>query len=103
MVALGAIRRGESRLLVVRGEAGIGKTALLEYLIASAPDLTVLRAVGAEAELELGYAGLQQVCAPPLGQLEGLPEPQRHALELEIGFGLRLGLPRTGFWAGSGR
>ena len=60
----GALRRGESRTLVVRGEAGVGKTALLEYLSASASDLTVLRAVGVESEMELAYAGLHQLCAP---------------------------------------
>ena len=58
-----AIRRGEGRSLVVRGEAGIGKTALLEYLVGSASDLTVLRAVGVESEMELAYAGLHQLCA----------------------------------------
>src|SRR3954453_23678267 len=59
-----AIRRGESRSLVLRGEAGIGKTALLEYLMASASDLTVVRAVGVESDMELGFASLQQLCAP---------------------------------------
>ena len=61
-----AIRRGESRSLVLRGEAGIGKTALLEYLVASASDLTVLRAVGVESEMELAYASLHQLCVPLL-------------------------------------
>src|SRR3954471_19059970 len=51
-----AIRRGESRALVVRGEAGIGKTALLQHLIASASDLTVVRAIGVESEMELAFA-----------------------------------------------
>jgi hypothetical protein len=52
------VSRGESRSLVLRGEAGIGKTALLEYLIASASDMTVLRAVGVQSEMELAYASL---------------------------------------------
>ena len=80
-----AIRRGESRSLVVRGEAGIGKTALLEYLIGSASDLTVVRAVGVESEMELAYASLHQVCAPLLDGLERLPAPQRDALRIVFG------------------
>ena len=79
---LGDVRRGESRSLVVRGEAGIGKTALLEYLVASASDLQVLRAVGVESEMELPYASLHQLCVPVLDRLEQLPGPQREALEI---------------------
>jgi hypothetical protein len=79
------IRGGESRSLVLRGEAGIGKTVLLEYLIAAASDLTVLRAVGVESEMELAYASLHQVCGPMLGQLESLPGQQRQALEIVFG------------------
>src|SRR3954463_11244615 len=75
-----SIRRGEGRSLVVRGEAGIGKTALLEYLVRSASDLTVLRAVGVESEMELAYAGLHQVCASLLDRRDRLPVPQRQAL-----------------------
>ena len=80
-----AIRRGEGRSLVVRGEAGIGKTALLEYLVRSASDLTVLRAVGVESEMELAYAGLHQLCASLLDRLDRLPTPQRQALEIAYG------------------
>jgi DNA-binding CsgD family transcriptional regulator/tetratricopeptide (TPR) repeat protein len=80
-----AIRRGEGRSLVVRGEAGIGKTALLEYLVGSASDLTVLRAVGVESEMELAYAGLHQLCASLLDRLDRLPTPQRQALEAVYG------------------
>ena len=65
------IRRGESRSLVLRGEAGIGKTALLEYLVESASDLTVVRAVGVESEMELAYASLHQLCAPMLSASGG--------------------------------
>ena len=79
------IRRGESRSLVLRGEAGIGKTALLEYLVGSAPDLTVLRAAGVESEMELAYAGLHQLCGPLLDGLAGIPGPQRRALEIVFG------------------
>src|SRR3954449_6874106 len=82
---LDAIRRGEGRSLVVRGEAGIGKTALLEYLVRSASDLTVLRAMGVESEMELAYAGLHQLCASLLDQLHTLPTPQRQALEIAYG------------------
>ena len=70
-----AIRRGAGPSLVLRGEAGIGKTALLEHLARSAPDLTVLRAMGVESEMELAYAGLHQLCASLLGRLDALPTP----------------------------
>src|SRR5215213_8982990 len=80
-----AIRRGESQSLVLRGEAGIGKTALLEYLIASAPDATVVRAVGVQSDMELAFASLHQLCGPLLDRLEGLPAPQRQAMEIVFG------------------
>src|SRR3954454_16470244 len=89
-----AIRRGESQSLVLRGEAGIGKTALLEYLIASAPDATIVRAVGVQSDMELAYATLHQLCGPLLDRLESLPAPQRRAIEIGVGV-------RTG--GGSGR
>ncbi len=94
------VRRGESRSLVLRGEAGIGKTALLEYLVESASDLTVVRAVGVESEMELAYAGLQQLCAPLLDRLARLPAPQRQALE--IVFGLSAGAVPDRFLVGLG-
>jgi hypothetical protein len=80
-----AVRRGESRSLVLKGEAGIGKTALLEYLIASASDLTVVRAVGVQSDMELAFASLHQLCGPLLDTLETLPSPQRHAMEIVFG------------------
>jgi DNA-binding NarL/FixJ family response regulator len=80
-----AIRRGESRSAVLRGEAGIGKTALLEYLVASASDVRVVRAVGVESEMELAFASLHQLCAPLLDRIEELPSPQRRALETVFG------------------
>jgi AAA ATPase domain len=89
------IRLGDSRSLVLRGEAGIGKTALLEYLIASASDLMVMRAGGVESEMELAYSGLHQLCATILDRREQLPAPQR--LALEIVFGVSEVPPRTGF------
>ncbi|MBV9196089.1 MAG: AAA family ATPase [Solirubrobacterales bacterium] len=82
---LAAIRRGEGRSLVLRGEAGIGKTALLTYVVDSACDFTVLRAVGVESEMELAYAGLHQLCAPVFHLLTRLPEPQSDALQMVFG------------------
>jgi DNA-binding CsgD family transcriptional regulator/tetratricopeptide (TPR) repeat protein len=84
-----AVRRGESRSLVLRGEAGIGKTALLECLVESAADLTVVRAVGVESDMELAFASLHQLCRPMLDRLERLPAPQSDALQ--VVFGLRPG------------
>src|SRR5436190_11521039 len=86
---VGDIRKGQSRSLVLRGEAGIGKTALLEYLVRSASDVTIVRAVGVESEMELAYAGLHQLCTSLLDQVDRLPTPQRRALE--IAFGLSAG------------
>jgi DNA-binding CsgD family transcriptional regulator len=82
---LGAVRLGESRTLVVRGDAGIGKTALLEYAAESAPDFQVVRAAGVESEMELPFAVLHQLCAPMLEVLEELPGPQREALSIVFG------------------
>jgi predicted ATPase len=97
---VGAIRQGESRSLVLRGEAGIGKTALLEYLIESASELTVVRAVGVESEMELAYASLHQLCAPMFDRLERLPAPQRQAVQ--IVFGLSSGTAPDRFLVGLG-
>ena len=66
---MGDIRRGKSRSLVLRGEAGIGKTALLKYLVESASDLTLAQAVGVESDMELPFAGLHQLCGPMLDRL----------------------------------
>ena len=73
--------------MILRGEAGIGKTALLEHLIASAGDSLVLRAVGVESEMELAYASLHQLCVPVLDRLGALPAPQRAALDVVFGLG----------------
>jgi DNA-binding CsgD family transcriptional regulator len=83
------VRSGQSGVRVLRGEAGFGKTALLEHAIESASDLTVLRAVGVESEAELAFAALHQLCAPVLDWLDRLPGPQRDALA--ITFGLNAG------------
>lgn len=82
---IGDIRRGESRSLVLRGEPGIGKTALLEHLVDAASDLNVVRAVGVESDVELAYASLHELCAPLLDQLKRLPAPQRQALDIVFG------------------
>ena len=80
-----AVRTGESRALVVRGEPGVGKTALLEYLVEQASDCRVERAVGVQSEMELAFAALHQLCAPMLDRLERLPAPQRDALRTAFG------------------
>jgi DNA-binding CsgD family transcriptional regulator len=85
-------------VLVLRGEAGVGKTALLDYAIGSASDMRVVRASGVESEMELAFAALHQLCAPLRDRLEGLPAPQRHALE--ITFGLSEGLAPDRFFVG---
>ena len=95
---LDAVRAGRSGALVVRGHAGIGKTVLLEYAIDSASDLRVVRAVGVESEMELAFAALHQLCAPMLGRLERLPDPQRDALG--TAFGLTAGPPPDRFLVG---
>jgi hypothetical protein len=82
-------RDGQSAVLVLRGEAGIGKTALLQHLMSQAPGFRVARATGVESEMELAFAGLHQLCAPLLGRLGSLPEPQRRGLS--IAFGLDTG------------
>jgi len=78
-------RAGQSQVLVVRGETGIGKTALLDYLEAGAAGCRIARSAGTEAEMELAYAGLHQICGPFLDRLDRLPEPQRIALSTAFG------------------
>jgi len=86
---VGDVRRGQGAVLVVRGEPGSGKTALLDYAAGLAAGLRVVRITGAEPEAELAYAGLCQLRGPMSGLLGKLPDPQRAALE--IVFGLRAG------------
>ena len=86
---LARMRGGKSGVLVVRGEAGVGKTALLEYAVESRSDVRVLRTVGVQSEMELAFAALHHLCAPMLRRLNKLPGPQRDALE--IVFGLAVG------------
>ncbi|MDX6410095.1 MAG: hypothetical protein QOE13_3166, partial [Gaiellaceae bacterium] len=78
-------RAGRSGVLVLGGDPGVGKTALLEYAIASASDMRVLRAVGVEAEMELAFAAVHQLCMSVLDRLEQLPGPQRDALATTFG------------------
>jgi DNA-binding CsgD family transcriptional regulator len=82
---IAAVREGQSRVLVVLGEAGVGKTVLLNYLAGRASSARVVRAVGVETEMELAFAGLHQLCAPMLDRLGRLPGPQREGLEIAFG------------------
>src|SRR4051794_24299695 len=84
-----AARAGSSRVLVLRGEPGIGKTALLDFLVDRATGCRVTRAAGVESEMELAFAGVHQLCAPFLDRLGALPGPQQQALG--TAFGLRPG------------
>src|SRR5215467_12070238 len=86
---LSAVRAGESRVLVVRGDPGVGKTALLDYLAGQARGCRVVRAAGVQSEMELAFAGLHQLCAPMLEYLDRIPAPQRDALR--TAFGLAVG------------
>jgi DNA-binding CsgD family transcriptional regulator/tetratricopeptide (TPR) repeat protein len=80
-----AVRAGQSQALVVRGEPGVGKTALLDYLAKQASGCRVARASGVESEMELAFAGVHQLLAPTLDRLERLPGPQREALRTAFG------------------
>jgi DNA-binding CsgD family transcriptional regulator/tetratricopeptide (TPR) repeat protein len=92
------VGRGESRSLVLKGEAGIGKTALLEYLVESASDLTVVRTEAVESEMELAFATLHLLCVPMLDRLKRIPSPQAEALQFV--FGLSAGGPPDRFLVG---
>ena len=95
-----AVRAGESRTLVMRGEPGVGKTVLLDYLAGRASDAACLvtRATGVQSEMELAFAGLHQLCAPMLSHAERLPGPQREALH--TAFGISAGPPPERFLVG---
>ncbi len=75
-----AVRTGDSRVLVMRGDPGVGKTALLNYLVLNASDCKVVRVAGVQSEMELAFAGLHLLCAPMLDRLDQLAVPQRDAL-----------------------
>src|SRR5229473_7723250 len=95
---LACARGGMSSALVLRGEPGVGKTALLEYAIESAAGFRIVRAGGVESEMELAFAALHQLCLPLLDRIERLPGPQRDALG--VAFGLRAGQAPDRFLVG---
>ena len=82
---LGAAGEGHGGVLVVHGDPGVGKTALLEYAVDAARGFRVARTVGVEGEMELPFAALQQLCSPTLDLMEHLPEPQRDAIAVALG------------------
>jgi len=84
---IGGVRGGESRALVLRGEPGVGKTALLEYVVERATECRLARTAGVQSEMELAFAGLHQLLAPILSGVERLPNPQRDALRTAFGLG----------------
>jgi DNA-binding CsgD family transcriptional regulator len=92
------VRAGQSQALVLRGEAGAGKTALLRHVPEAAEGCTIVWATGVESEMELAFAGLHSLCAPMLDGLGQLPEPQRDALS--TAFGLSAGPPPDRFLVG---
>ena len=97
---LSQMREGGSAILVMSGEAGVGKTALLDYVLRSASDCRILRVAGVESEMELPYAALHQLCLPLLDRIDALPAPQAESLATM--FGLRAGEPPSPFLAGLG-
>ena len=94
------VRAGQSRALVIRGDPGVGKTVLLEYLAgqASGSGCQLARVVGVQSEMELAFAGLHQLCAPMLSHTEHLPGTQREALHVALG--LSTGPPPDRFLVG---
>ena len=95
---LAGLRAGQSAVRVIRGEAGIGKSVLLDFLVAQASGTRVIRAQGIEADMELAYASLHQLCAPFLSGVDRLPVPQREALQ--VAFGMAAGDPPDRFLVG---
>ncbi|ARV85266.1 LuxR family transcriptional regulator [Mycobacterium intracellulare subsp. chimaera] len=93
-----AVCAGESRALVIHGEAGIGKSALLDYLAGRASSCRVMRAAGVQSEMELAFAALHQLCGPTLERLDRVPMPQRDALR--TAFGVIAGPPPDRFLIG---
>src|SRR5580700_8153160 len=82
---LDSASRGRSGVIVLQGDAGMGKTVLLDYIADSAQDLRMVRIVGVEAERSFSFASLHRLLSPFLGKIDGLPSPQRAALESAFG------------------
>src|ERR1700693_3272782 len=82
---LDSVRGGRGGVLVVHGEAGVGKTALLEYAVQAGREFRIARTSGVEAEMELPFAAVQQLCSPFFELLDRLPQPQREALGVALG------------------
>jgi DNA-binding CsgD family transcriptional regulator len=95
---LADVRQGRSRVVVLSGEAGVGKTSLLDYVCSRASGCRVTRWVGVESEMELAFAALRQLCEPYLDRLDGLAEPQREALATALG--MKSGTPADRFLVG---
>ncbi|BBZ63934.1 helix-turn-helix transcriptional regulator [Mycolicibacterium monacense] len=95
---IAAVRTGRSQVLVLRGEPGAGKTALLGYLLDEAPGWRCVHVAGVESDMELAYAGLHQLCGPLMDYLDDLPPPQRDALT--VAFGRGVGPPPERFLVG---
>src|SRR5215204_4283427 len=96
---LRSVRSGQSRVLVLRGEAGVGKTALLGYVVEQASGWRIVRAAGVQSEMELAFAGLHQLCDPMLDGLGRLPGP--HATRCERHSGSKTEVPRIASWSRS--
>jgi DNA-binding CsgD family transcriptional regulator len=92
------VRSGRGRALLIRGEVGVGKSALLDYLVGRSTGYRVVRAAGVEAEMELAFAGLHQLCGSMLDLRDRLPGPQRDALA--VAFGYSAGSPPDRFLVG---
>jgi DNA-binding CsgD family transcriptional regulator len=99
---LGLARAGASSVLTMVGEPGVGKTALLEYAVQAASGFRVARASGVESEMELAFAGLQQLCSPLLAGLARLPGAQRTAVETAFGLSAGTGVPPDPLFVGLG-
>src|SRR2546421_1201083 len=95
---LDTARDGHGAVLLVQGDPGVGKTALLEYAVEAGEDFRVVQAAGVEGEMKLDYAALQQLCSPILEFIERLPDPQREALG--VAFGLSAGQAPSPFLVG---
>jgi hypothetical protein len=82
---LADVRGGHSSVLLLRGEPGIGKSALLQYLVERGSGLTLLRCAGVQSQMELAFSGLYELCSPILDGLDSLPTPQSDALGIALG------------------